>query len=249
MLKCLFLYFFFVANYLYGQVGEKLPLLYDTMSLVKILKPPLQEDSLPESAYYSAVAIQYYNHQNYRLVEVVWTPNFCSNFFTDCLLLQQTTTHWEVIYAERVAGYGLAGEVKLLLQWQPQHLLLDQVLTNGTVRVTIPLTNPITQDMIQHTSTIKWVVVLSTDKKLKGAIHEQEKAKKINTEWWVWILEKPKKYHTVIEFDTKELAEKQLGFIKKYFPTAYITDANQLCKQIDYSYSYKAGEVSVLCNE
>jgi hypothetical protein len=241
---------FLLINYFgYGQVGKKLPLLYDTISLIKLLKAPLEEDSLPESAYYSAAAIQYYDHQNYRLAEVIWTPNFCSSFFTDCLLLQKTDTYWEIVYAERVAGYGLGGEVKLLLQWQVQQLLLDQVFTNGTVRVTIPLSNPILEPTIQHSSTIKWVVVVSTDKKLKGAIHEQQKAQKINATWWVWILEKPKKYHTVVEFDTKELAEKQLGIIKKHFPTAYITDANQLCKQIDYACSYKAGETSVLCYE
>lgn len=250
MFKYLFLYVFLMASpTTYGQIGETLPLLYDTINLVKKLIPPLQEDSLPESAYYSVVSVQYYNYQNYRLAEIVWTPNFCSNFFTDCLLLKKTTTHWEVIYAERVAGYGLAGEVKLLLQWQSQQLLLDQVLTNGTIRVIIPLINPFMVQKIQHTAPCKWVIVLSTDKKIKGAIHEQQKIQKINTEWWVWILEKPKKYHTVIEFDTKELAEKQLGIIKKHFPTAYITDANQLCKQIDYSYSYKAREPTVLCNE
>jgi hypothetical protein len=248
MFKCFFLYLFLMTTYfVYGQVGKKLPFLYDTVTLVKTLTPPLEEDSLPKSAYYSAAAIQYYNYQNYRLVEVLWTPNFCSNFFTDCLLLHQKDSVWEILYSERVAGYGLAGEVKLLVQWQPQQLLLDQVFTNGTIRVMIPLTNTNSLQTIKYSPMVKWVVVVSTDKKLEGAIYEQQKAQAMNTKWWVWILEKPKKYHTVIEFDTKELAETQLGSIKKHFPTAYITDANKLCKQIDYAYSYKAGEATVLC--
>jgi hypothetical protein len=249
MLHRFFLYFLILTTFYpsYGQIGEKLPSGYDTTDLLKILKPPLQEDSLPTDAYYSAVGIQYSDYQNYRLAEVVWTPNFCSSFFTDCLLLQKTSTHWEIVYAERVTGYGLGGEVKLLLQWQAQQLTIDQVVTNGTVRVTIPLSNSIAEHSIQRSATIKWVVVISTDKKLKGAIHEQQKAQKKNVTWWIWILEKPKKYHTLIEFDTKELAEKHLDSIKNYFPTAYITDANKLCNQIDYAYSYKAGEATVLC--
>jgi hypothetical protein len=250
MFKCIFLYFFFISTFIaHGQVGKRLAFSYDTTSLVKMLTPPLQEDALPESAFYSVVAIQYSDYQNYRLAEVVWIPNFCSSFFTDCLLLQKTSTHWEIVYAERVTGYGLGGEVKLLLQWQPQQLTIDQVLTNGTVRVAISLGNSITGHTIQRTATMKWVVVISTDKKLKGAIHEQQKAQKINATWWIWILEKPQKHHTLIEFDTKELAEKHLNNIKNYFPTAYITDANKLCKQIDYAYSYKAGEATVLCYE